>query len=56
MFDLIMSWLTEDMQNALGSYTQPVLAALVVGLGVIGCLFFMRLLITLVDSALGGRD
>lgn len=56
MFELIMSWLTEDLRLALGSYTQPVLAALVVGLGLIGCLFFMRLLIALVDSALGGRD
>ena len=31
MFEIITDWLTEDLQNLLGSYTAPTVSALVVG-------------------------
>lgn len=56
MYDLIIEWLSEDMTELLGSYVQPVAAALVVGLGLCGCLFMYSLLVQLVNSAFGGKD
>ena len=40
MYEIISEWLNEDLTALLGSYTQPVVAALVVGLGLCACLFF----------------
>lgn len=56
MYEIITEWLTEDMTALLGSYTQPVVASLVVGLGLCACLFFCRMVIELINSAFGGRD
>lgn len=38
MYEIIIDWLSEDMSDLLGSYVQPVAAALVVGLGLIAAL------------------
>lgn len=50
MFEIITEWLTEDLQNLLGSYTAPTVSALVVGLGVLGMTFVFLLLYRLAAS------